>query len=252
MPNIINEPGYLSSDSIVVVHKRQKSVSPIKSYLKNCVNILIHLNYKTLRFNFKYLKLSDALKFPFFLKNNVLLDNLKGSVKIIGEIRPGMIRLGYGQVGHFDKRNRCIWSVEGNVVFRGGALLKFGSKIVVGKGAYLEIGDGFRISPNSAIICFWKIVFGSSCRVSWDVQVMDTDFHKIKSLDGEVLNRPREIAIGNHVWIGVRALILKGASISDDCVVSANTLVSKEIPGNHQIIAGVPGKVVKSGVTWGK
>jgi acetyltransferase-like isoleucine patch superfamily enzyme len=252
MLNTLSEPDYIASDPRVVLHKNQRKRQSLVVYLKNILKVLIHLNYKTIRFNFKYLKFSDALKFPFFLKNNVVLDKLKGNVKIPGDIQPGMVRIGYGDVGHFDSKSKFIWSVEGNVVFKGGALLKFGSRIVVGKGAYLEMGDGFRISPNSVVICYRIIVFGSSCRVSWDVQIMDTDFHRIRSLAGDILNPPKEIIIGDRVWIGAKVLLMKGTKIGNDCVIAANSLVTKEIAGNNQIIGGIPGKIIKTGITWDK
>lgn len=39
---------------------------------------------------------------------------------------------------------------------------------------------------------------------------MDTDFHKIKNEDGVQINTNSPVLIGDHVWIGCRALILKG------------------------------------------
>ncbi len=220
------------------------------SVLRNVIKIITHLNYKTLRFNFTYFKYKDAIKFPVFIKNTHI-QKYGGSVRIQGKISPGMIKIGYSYVGHFDKKSlRAIWDVDGEVVFTGSALLKYGSKIIVAKRAYLEIGDKFRISPNSAIICYKKIVFGNNCRLSWDVLVMDTDFHKIKSMDGEQINMPKEITIGNNVWIGTRAMVMKGTKLASYCIVASNSVVSKEIEGSYQIIAGMPAKVVKTGVTW--
>jgi acetyltransferase-like isoleucine patch superfamily enzyme len=81
---------------------------------------------------------------------------------------------------------------------------------------------------------------------------MDTDFHKIKSLEGDILNPAKEIIIGNHVWIGTKAMIMKGTKIGDECVVASNSLVTKEISGSNHIIGGIPGKVIKTGITWDK
>ncbi len=217
--------------------------------LRDILKIIRNLNYKTVRFNFKYFELKDAIRFPVFVKQTQF-KKLEGKVKIDGLIRPGMIRIGYGYVGHFDRSLKSIWEVSGHVTFKGSALLKFGSKIVVGPEGNLQIGEKFRISPQSSLICFKKITFGNACRLSWEVQVLDTDFHKIKTLEGDYLNPPKEIIIGNHVWIGSRVSIMKGARIDNDCIVASNSVVTKHLEGEHQIIAGIPAKVVRTGVTW--
>lgn len=237
--------------TIRVTHKRENTTRPLT--LKDIFKILRHLNLNTIRFNFTYLGFWKAIYFPVFVSKHARLSKLKGSFRIDAPLCPGMILLGFGNVGHIDRRvNKLIWEIEGNVVFKGAAIFKYGAKIIIARGAYLEIGNKFRMSSNSVLICYKKIVFGDNCRLSWDVQVMDTDFHKIKSLTGDHLNPPRDIIIGDHVWIGAKAMIMKGAKIMEDCVVASSSVVNKEIPGSHQIIAGMPAKVIKTGVTWDK
>ena len=50
--------------------------------------------------------------------------------------------------------------------------------------------------------------------------------------------------LGNGVDVGVGAVIIGGVTIADDCVIGANSVVTKsfEMPGT--VIAGVPGKVI--------
>lgn len=231
------------------LYNEKETALTSKIGLRDILRIIRNLNFKTLRFNFKYFELKDAIRFPVFVKQTQF-KKLEGKVIIDAPIRPGMIRIGYGYVGHFDRSLKSIWEVNGNVTFKGSALLKFGSKIVVGAEGNLQLGEKFRISPQSSIICFKKISFGNTCRLSWEVQVLDTDFHKIKTLEGECINPPKEISIGNHVWIGSRVSIMKGARIENDCIVASNSVVTKPLQGEHQIIAGIPAKVVRTGVTW--
>lgn len=40
------------------------------------------------------------------------------------------------------------------------------------------------------------------------------------------------IVIGDHVWIGIRALILKGVTIGDGAVIAAGAVVTKDVPPN--------------------
>lgn len=216
---------------------------------RNFLRILWHLNYHTIRFNFTYFSFADAIKFPVFVQKTIIY-KMKGKVKITAPLSSGMIRIGDGFVGHFDKNLKSIWEVQGEIVFHGNTLIKHGSKLIVGVDGKLEIGPYFRFSTNSVIICNHKIVIGHTCRISWDVMIMDSDFHKITTLEGEQINAPRPISIGDHVWIGARSSIMKGAKIGNDCVVASNSVVTKEIEGTRQVIAGVPAKVVRTGVNW--
>lgn len=219
--------------------------------LSEFIYSLGYFNHKSIYFNFKYLPFRQAVRFPIFVSYKTKILASKGSISIEGPLKTGMVRIGFGHVGIYDKRfTRVMWEVKGNVIFEGEALFKFGSRISVGENAELQIGDGFRISPNSSLICFNKIKFGNNVRVSWEVIIMDHDFHQIKTLDGKIINTPKEIVVGNNVWIGMRNTILKGAKIGNDVVVASGSQISKAIPGSNQIIGGIPGKVLKEGIRW--
>ena len=209
------------------------------------------LNPKTLYFNFKYLPLNQAIKLPVFITYKTRLLKTSGNVKIDEPIKTGMIRIGYGQVGIFDKRHtRAMWEVRGNVHFKGRALLKFGSKISVGKDGNLEIGKNFRISPESSVVCCHRVSIGDHVRISWQSIILDTDFHKIMTLDGKRINYPKEIRIGNRVWIGMRASLLKGTGIQDNNVVASNSVINKPIRGSNCIIGGHPARIISEKVKW--
>lgn len=54
-----------------------------------------------------------------------------------------------------------------------------------------------------------------------------------------------EIHVGNNVFIGMGALILPNVSIGSDCIVGANSVVTKTVP-DGSIVAGNPAKVISS------
>lgn len=219
--------------------------------IRKIQEILFAMNPKTFYFNFKYFPFRQAIKLPVFVSIRTYLYNPGGEIVLHAPIRTGMIRIGFGEVGIFDNtRKRVMWEVLGKVHFYGTALIKFGSRISVGPGAELHLGDGFRLSPISTIVCLKKISFGNNVRISWETFIIDGDFHKIKNLEGEVLNHPKEITIGNNVWIGMKATIMKGTTIGDNVVIGAGSFVNKKIDGSFQIIAGHPARVVKQNVTW--
>jgi acetyltransferase-like isoleucine patch superfamily enzyme len=78
------------------------------------------------------------------------------------------------------------------------------------------------------------------------VLIQDTDAHNILTSPGEM---SQEIIIGENVWIGYRAMILKGVTIGNGAVVAAGAIVTKDVP-ERSLVAGVPAKVIRENVEW--
>jgi acetyltransferase-like isoleucine patch superfamily enzyme len=174
---------------------------------------------------------------------------MKGSVSIEEPIRRKMIQIGYGDVAIFDKkRSKSIWDVSGRIIFEGTAEIGHGSKLSIG--GDLKLGANFIVTAESSIVCWKSIDIGSNCLISWDVLIMDTDFHKVKNELGEVVNPPMKINIGNNVWIGCRVLVLKGATITDNCIIGANAVVKGSLEDGNTLYAGSPLKAVKKNISW--
>ena len=55
--------------------------------------------------------------------------------------------------------------------------------------------------------------------------------------------------IGNHVWIGAKAMIMKGVNIGDGAIIAAGAVVTKDVPARC-LVAGVPAKVIKTDIEW--
>jgi hypothetical protein len=82
-------------------------------------NILLSLP-KTLRFNLHYFPLKIALKLPVFVSHRTFLRELHGKIMLPEKVNTAMIKIGFGDVGHYDrKRSRSIWQVSGTVAFGG-------------------------------------------------------------------------------------------------------------------------------------
>src|SRR6266849_3315706 len=54
----------------------------------------------------------------------------------------------------------------------------------------------------------------------------------------------KPVRIGDNVWIGNGALIMKGVTIGDRAVVAARSVVTRDVP-TDVVVAGVPARVVK-------
>lgn len=215
---------------------------------RNCVLKLLGLP-KTIFFNLRCLPLSQAIKIPVFVSHRVWLMDLSGRVIIMGPVRTGMIEIGFGEVGIFDRdRSRTIWQVSGYVEFNGAASIGHGSKISVS--GVLRLGDNFTITAESSIVAKKSVSFGNNALISWDALIMDTDFHRILDIDGVHINPDATVVIGNNVWIGCRTLVLRGASIADGVVVAAASVVHGHAGVENSVIGGSPAKTLREGISW--
>ena len=116
----------------------------------------------------------------------------------------------------------------------------FGSDIRIFDNAQLILNSGY-INGFTQIVCANKIEIGKDVAIARDVIIRDTDAH---SIQGTNHTKEKPVKIGNHVWIGTRAVIMKGVTIGDNSVVAAGAIVTKDVPPNT-IVAGVPAKVIK-------
>lgn len=206
---------------------------------------------KTVRFNLKYVPLPQALLLPVLVCHRVYFESLRGTVRVPPRCRLGMISIGFGEVGVFDRgRVRSVWHVEWEVIFRGRTGLGHGTRVSVDSGGVLTFGERFLVAAESAIVCRKAITFGNDVLVSWDVQIMDTDWHRIIDERGTVLNPDSEVVVGDHVWIGSRVLLMKGVTIARDSVVAAGSVVTRGSYPPNVILAGVPAREIRQGVSW--
>ncbi len=94
------------------------------------------------------------------------------------------------------------------------------------------------------------IRLGVDCMLSGNILMDVSDMHSILDVDsGQRINPPADIDIGDHVWLANGVQLLKGATIGAHCVIGARAVVSGAIPA-RSLAAGVPARVLRSGVTW--
>lgn len=122
-----------------------------------------------------------------------------------------------------------------------------GSSIYIKGGAKLILGTGYA-NYNCNIQCYEKIVIGNDVCISEEVIIRDSDNHYIYR-PGYKMSSP--IIIEDNVWIGLRATILKGVRIGKGSIVAAGAVVTKDVPP-HSLVAGVPARIIKTGIEWGK
>lgn len=108
------------------------------------------------------------------------------------------------------------------------------------------MGSGY-INNFVNIHCSERIEIGHNVAISENVVIRDSDNHNIVSSKEHIKTKP--IKIGNHVWIGMNVIILKGVTIGDGAVVAAGAVVTRDVEANS-LVGGVPAKEIKNNIKW--
>ena len=111
------------------------------------------------------------------------------------------------------------------------------------------IGENTTIySPNHVSIDTrkpWLIRIGDYCSITSGVHIIAHDYSRsvLRKRYGEFIGGSLPVTIGDNVFIGINAVILKGTHIGSDCVIGAGAVVSGHF-GDGLVIAGNPAKVI--------
>jgi acetyltransferase-like isoleucine patch superfamily enzyme len=133
----------------------------------------------------------------------------------------------------------------GRVEVSGPFFIFAGPTVSVEPNAVLRLGSGY-INNDSEIACYSSIAIGDGVAIGPRVSIRDSDNHRVI---GSPQPPTAPIVIGDHVWIGMGATILKGVTIGDGAIVAAGAVVTRDVPP-HALVAGVPGRVIREGVSW--
>jgi acetyltransferase-like isoleucine patch superfamily enzyme len=107
----------------------------------------------------------------------------------------------------------------------------------------IRIGDAVMISPGVRISASDEIIIGDGCMFANGAYVTDCDWHGIYNRT-ERDAQAYPVHIGNNVWVGDHATVLKGVTIGDNSIVAACSVVTKDVPANV-VVAGNPARIVK-------
>lgn len=88
--------------------------------------------------------------------------------------------------------------------------------------------------------------------ISDNVKILASDSHSIRSNKTyECINYHKTgISIGNHVWIGMNAIILKDSQVGDNSVIATGAIVTSKEKRENVILGGNPARVIKSNIFW--
>lgn len=119
-------------------------------------------------------------------------------------------------------------------------------------GKKLKIGENCVFGDNVQIEANKSVTIGDNVLIASRVFISDTTHGKYYGISQDNPYTPpnerklhfRDVSIGNNVWIGENVSILSGVNIGDGCIISANSVVTKNISSGC-IAGGVPAIVIK-------
>lgn len=112
-----------------------------------------------------------------------------------------------------------------------------GNEVTFDQNVVIAVADGTNLS------------IGDDCMFANGARIRTSDQHKIFSSAGLLLNSPADVNIGKHVWLGNNAIIMKGVTIGDGCMVGMESMVTKSIDDNC-LVVGTPAKVIQKEIRW--
>jgi acetyltransferase-like isoleucine patch superfamily enzyme len=134
-----------------------------------------------------------------------------------------------------------------------GAELRFGRFVWIGHGTKIrchegtvEIGAKTVLGQDCTISAYRHVRIGDQCVVADRAMFIDFD-HNVADVEEPIRRQgiyKRDVIVGNNVWVGYNAQILRGVRVGDNAIIGANSVVTRDIPANA-VAAGVPARVIR-------
>jgi acetyltransferase-like isoleucine patch superfamily enzyme len=118
---------------------------------------------------------------------------------------------------------------------------------LVEPGAQIRIGDDSALS-GTVICAALEVELGQRVCMGANSMIVDTDFHPLSAAARREHptrgRRSRAVRLADDVFVGAGAMILKGSTLGEGCVVGAGAVVSGVFPA-RAVVAGNPARVIK-------
>jgi acetyltransferase-like isoleucine patch superfamily enzyme len=123
--------------------------------------------------------------------------------------------------------------------------LGHGTKIRCHEGV-VSVGAKTVLGQDCTISAYQHVSIGRECVIADRVMLIDFD-HGTVEVDRPIRLQgiyKRDVRVGNNVWIGYGACILRGVTVGDNAVIGTNSVVTKDVPANA-VVGGVPARVLR-------
>lgn len=179
------------------------------------------------------------------MHNQQLSKHLKPNFWTKWRYRKQKRRLKHCGAGIYFEKDVAIMRYPQNVSLGANMVLKSGARICAcNETAQVSIGARTTFGYHSYIFASAGVEIGDDCLIAPFVYIVDSDHNiaKDKKINQQG-NLTAPIKIGNDVWIGTGAKILKGVTIGDGAVIASGALVKDDV-APYDIVGGIPAKKI--------
>jgi len=153
------------------------------------------------------------------------------------------------------------WRSDGPLFLGRGLELEVARKGEIRFGRFVWIGDGTKIRCHEGVVeigaktvmgqectisAYQRVRIGNECVIADRAMFIDFD-HGIVEVERPIRQQgiyKRDVEVGNNVWIGYGACILRGVSVGDNSVIGTNSVVTKDVPANA-VVGGIPARIIR-------
>jgi acetyltransferase-like isoleucine patch superfamily enzyme len=125
------------------------------------------------------------------------------------------------------------------------AWIGHGCKIRVHEGE-VEIGAKTVMGQECTISAYQHVSIGRECILADRVMLIDFD-HGVTEVERPIRLQgiyKRDVRLGNNVWIGYGACVLRGVSVGENSIVGTNSVLTRDVPQNA-VVGGVPARLIR-------
>lgn len=213
-------------------------------------NLIMDAIY-SLWFCMRCLPLKDAIKLPVNISRKVKIESIyRGGIVFESPIRKNMLFIGHKGFTAIAEHQGLVYIEKGSTLrVKGNAILAQGTRLWIENNSTITLGDNFSCNKECLIRANANITTGTDVLLGWNIELNTSDGHSIY-VDGVRKTNTKPINIGNHVWIASHAILSKGASINDDCVIAQRSIVTSVFNDKNVLIGGTPAKILKRNIDW--
>lgn len=134
---------------------------------------------------------------------------------------------------------------EGRVALGRWSWLGHGTKVRCHEGLVV-IGAKTVLGQECTISAFQHVSIGRECVIADRVMMIDFD-HGAAEVERPVREQgiyKRDVKVGNNVWIGYGACILRGVTVGDNAIIGTSAVVTADVPANA-VVGGIPARVIR-------
>jgi acetyltransferase-like isoleucine patch superfamily enzyme len=120
-----------------------------------------------------------------------------------------------------------------------------GTKIRCHEGV-VSIGAKTVLGQECTVSAFQRVSIGRECVIADRVMLIDFD-HGAAEVERPIRLQgiyKRDVRVGNNVWIGYGACILRGVEVGDNAIIGTSAVVTKDVPANA-VVGGIPAQVIR-------